>query len=96
MPGPFKKIKKKILQNKIKKLNKKIEDLQGDGYGVFQPAWDEGGEEVIKYTKKIFNLKDRLKKLNVGGPMFDMIQDRAIRVPGMYTHLQNKGKIRPL
>jgi peptidoglycan hydrolase CwlO-like protein len=66
--GVFKKARKKRIKNKIKKLNTKIEDLQGEGYGVFQPAWDEGGKQIAKYTQKVIDLQDRLKKFKkLGG-----------------------------
>ena len=60
----FNKLRKKRISNKINKLNKEIENLQGEGYGVIQPAWDEGGSEIVDKTKKIFKLKDKLNKLN--------------------------------
>ena len=77
MPGPFKKFRKNRIQKKIDKLNAKVEELQGIPKGYFkQPAWDEGGKEVVDYTKKIMSLKERIEKLNVGGKIKD--------IPGMY------------
>jgi hypothetical protein len=67
MAGPFKKIRKKRIENKINRLNSKIEDLQGEGMGVFQPEWDEGGKEVVKHTRKVMDLQDRLRDFGDGG-----------------------------
>tara|TARA_B100000519_G_C14239548_1_gene436548 strand:- start:273 stop:506 length:234 start_codon:yes stop_codon:yes gene_type:complete len=60
----FNKLRKKRISNKINKLNKEIENLQGENYGVIQPAWDEGGSEIVDKTKKIFKLQDKYNKLN--------------------------------
>jgi len=64
----FNKLRKKRIENKINKLNSKTEELQGIPEGYFQqPAWDEGGKEVVKNTKKVIDLKDRLKKFKKYG-----------------------------
>ena len=60
----FNKLRKKRISNKINKLNTEIENLQGEDLGVFQPAWDEGGSEIVDKTKKIFKLQDKYNKLN--------------------------------
>jgi hypothetical protein len=77
MPGPFKKFRKNRLQTKIDKLNQKVDDLTGITKGYYKlPSWKEGGKKVVKFTKKILNLQDRLRKLNLGGKIKD--------IPGMY------------
>ena len=60
----FNKLRKKRISNKINRLNTDIENLQSEGLGVFQPAWNEGGKEVKNKTNKIFNLQNKLNKLN--------------------------------
>ena len=60
----FNKLRKRRISNKINKLNQETENLQGKGYGVFQPAWNEGGKQIVKNTKKVMDLQDRLNKLN--------------------------------
>ena len=67
MAGPFKKIRKKRIENKISRLNTDIEDLQGEGMGVFQPEWNEGGKQIAKKTKKVMDLQDRLRDFKHGG-----------------------------
>ena len=67
MAGPFKKIRKKRIENKINRLNSKIENLQGEGMGVFQPAWNDGGKKVVKNTKKVMDLQDKLRGFQCGG-----------------------------
>ena len=67
MPGPFKKLRKKRIENKISRLNTKIEKLQGIPEGYFkQPAWDEGGKKVVDYTEKVMDLQKRLEKFGKG------------------------------
>jgi len=47
----FNKLRKKRISNKINKLTSKREELQGIPQGYFeQPAWDEGGKEVVDIT----------------------------------------------
>ena len=61
----FNKLRKKRISNKINKLTSKREELQGIPQGYFeQPAWDEGGKEVVDITKKINKLTEKLEKLN--------------------------------
>ena len=68
MPGLFKKLRKKRIENKINRLNSRTEELQGIPEGYFQqPAWDEGGKEVVKNTKKVMDLQNRLKKFKKCG-----------------------------
>ena len=95
--GVFKKARKKRISNKITKLKGKITELEGEGMGVFLPEWNEGGKEIFEYTNRIVDLQDRLKKFNLGGAshLFDAKKDKSIRIPGMYDHLDNMGKIKP-
>tara|TARA_R100000231_G_scaffold15148_1_gene16183 strand:+ start:177 stop:431 length:255 start_codon:yes stop_codon:yes gene_type:complete len=61
----FNKLRKKRIRNKINKLTSKREELQGIPQGYFeQPAWDEGGKEVVNITIKMNKLKEKLEKLN--------------------------------
>lgn len=60
----FNKLRKKRISNKINRLNEEIENLQGEGYGVFQPAWEEGGKKIVKNTRKVIDLQDKLNKLS--------------------------------